>query len=165
METTNKLAKEEKEEDEEKKKSERRMKKGMKKGMRKVDEYQQIRQEACCDCRCTEPATLLAGPGLSFAEPHSRMEIIRKDAENCVESLALVHWCALLDKADKHMDSATRGIRELRSGMLPDACNCAAANHFTAKNILTPETDPCCHSHVWQPAFYGQNRSYEQVLY
>ncbi|KAA6428536.1 MAG: hypothetical protein FRX49_01412 [Trebouxia sp. A1-2] len=113
METTNKLAKEEKEEDEEKKKSERRMKKGMKKGMRKVDEYQQIRQEACCDCRCTEPATLLAGPGLSFAEPHSRMEIIRKDAENCVESLALVHWCALLDKADKHMDSATRGIQPM----------------------------------------------------
>ena len=41
------------------------------------------------DCCCREPATLLARLGLSFAQPHSRMEIIRKDAENCVESLPL----------------------------------------------------------------------------
>ncbi len=35
-----------------------------KKGTKKVKEYQQIRQEACCDCWCREPATLLARLGL-----------------------------------------------------------------------------------------------------
>ena len=77
-----------------------------------------------------EPATLLAGPGPSFSQPHSRMEIIRKGAEKCVEKLALVRQCTALQGRQAYGHSRHRGIHELRSGLLPDACNCAGAIHM-----------------------------------